>query len=352
MWRELSIEQRRAAAIGAMFRLQAKSLFDALWLGGVTFGLLTIATISGFGVTDLASWILLLAMFVLCPMALRLQQRGDAEDRLLKMAIRFQPVAAVAAVAAILQPAGTWAALAAVPWFALTLLLAGRGGWQLCRGAWRSPARLASALGLLLVPIGGAWFVMWRYGAWPGGFSERIAQLTAVHFHYAGFLLLQIAAQIFASCRRRSSRAAAGMLALAIVFFTLLLAVGITASPGIEIFSAWALAISVTILGGWQLRRAWVSLNVGGSVSGSMRVSASCWVLSTIFLWCGLGLAATFAYGEYVGTPLLTIEQMIPLHGLAMSVGFTLLSLTGWILFHHGGTETKAENQAVVESPS
>jgi len=55
-------------------------------------------------------------------------------------------------------------------------------------------------------------------------------------------------------------------------------------------------------------------------------------LISAVSLICGMALAITYALGAYFQTKWIDIPTMIPLHGIANSVGFSLCGLLAWNL--------------------
>ena len=138
------------------------------------------------------SWahaLLLFAALVLVPLALGLfAETGEtgAPVRLLRIAGVLQLPAALALVAACWLEPGAIAAVAALPWVALTLVLAAVGFLRVKREKWRrSLDGLCADAALLFSAVGGAWTLADRDGYQPLNFRAEIVTLTAVHFHFA-----------------------------------------------------------------------------------------------------------------------------------------------------------------------
>src|SRR5262249_31700122 len=90
---------------------------------------------------------------------------------------------------AFLLPQGFLAAALAVPWLALTGLIALIGLGRIWQHGHGPLHELCMDAGLVYVAVGGAWAVLDRLGTRPLGFESVIVLLTAIHFHYAGFVL-------------------------------------------------------------------------------------------------------------------------------------------------------------------
>ena len=125
--------------------------------------------------------------------------------RVVRLARILQPFGALAAVVSFLLPAGTTAALLAGGWLAVCALAGVAGLTELvCARSVRPPALVpAAALGFLTV--GGAWMVASRSGI-TLGYGPVVAELTAVHFHYAGFVATLMSALAIPVLFERSPR--------------------------------------------------------------------------------------------------------------------------------------------------
>ncbi len=173
---------------------------------------------------------------------------------------------------------------------------------------------------LLMLAVGATWSLACRRGWQPFGFEPIMVLLTAVHFHYAGFVLITLA-QVLSRrnkvARRLSYYLAAGM---ALV----------------------ALGITTTHFGGpvWIETAAVTFLVLGGFTSGGLLLKRAfypgkTWV-KCLFGLAGccivLGMALAFLYGwrHFFPVPMLSIPWMYAVHGTLNSLGFSLPALIGF----------------------
>lgn len=278
--------------------------------------------------SDDPSWaiaLFLLAPLVLVPLALA---AFTASDRHLRYPERWrcvlllQPPAAWLLVGAFLLPAGPWAAALAMPWLCLTGLIGLAG----LAHAWpknRSYDELCVYAGMIYLPIGATWAVLSRLGARPLGFSALIVLATAVHFHYAGFVLPLLTGLASRMVRGRMARIACA----AVVVGVPAVAAGITLSAFdshvIEWLAAWFMCLACFFVAGLQVR---LALRAGSWLfRGLLTVSAG--ALSAAMI-----LAGIYALGSYCGTPWLTIEAMVAWHGAVNALGAALCGLLAWNL--------------------
>jgi hypothetical protein len=271
--------------------------------------------------------LLLLAVLVFVPLALGLvaPMRPVRSAGYLWLTMRVQPFAASAVVAAFLLPAGVPAGVLALSWLVFAGIAALLGVTRFFDPDERNAAELCINVSLLLLPIGGFWMAMARFGVHPLGFGDTIVLLTAVHFHYAGFALLMLAGL---SGRRLRAGAplmwsifrlvAAGMIA-----GVPLVALGITFSRVLEILAVLLLVSSVLALALLTLV-AVVPLVARLDARALLAVSALASIATML-------LAAGYAGGSFVGLAL-TIPQMVLAHGVVNALGLVLCGLLAWTL--------------------
>lgn len=297
------------------------------------------------------AWIpalLLLAPMVLVPLGLGLLDRAEPSGaagepgggrsvpvrslglpaRFFRLAVRLQlPAAGLLAVAHLLRQ-GPLAAALALPWLAVAGLLALTGllriGCRIRRRGVRPLAPFVADAGLVYLAVGAAWAVADRLGFRPLDFSAIIVVLTAVHFHYAGFVLPVVTGL----AARRLGGPVAGLAGIGVIAAVPLVAVGITATqlglgPEIEALAAWVMATAGVLVAGLHLRLAF-----GSGAPGTAR---ALWGVAALSLLGSMILAAL--YGARFHVPAvrgLDIAWMQALHGAANAVGFGLCGLLGW----------------------
>ena len=254
-----------------------------------------------------------LAPLVLVPIAVPLVSRTPPAD--LRFAV---PFGAAAAAGALILRAGPLAGALASAWLIVTVRLAALGALRLARRR-RDAAETAIDLGLMALPVGGAWFVASRLGLEPMGFREPIVLLTAVHFHYAAFTAL-----VWTGCaaRRLPPTWPRRLAVTGVAVGTPLLAAGIALAPPLELAGALVIAAS---LGGLAVRVLLTPPRPGALL---LRISA----ISLLF---SLPLAVAYAWGQ-VATPLVSLATMARLHGTVNALGFGLCGLLGWARLRDG----------------
>jgi hypothetical protein len=268
-----------------------------------------------------AAVLLLMATLFLVPLALphlNLSEQGN-------MVALIHFPAAVSLTAAFLLPEGLFASLLVLPWLAMTAVLALLGLRRLYQRGLMSKnwAALAVDAGLIYLPVGSIWALLARIGARPLNFSDDIVMLTAVHFHYAGFLLPVLCGL----AAERKPGILAGAAVLGVVTGVPLTAIGITLSQAglgsaVETMSAW-----ITAAAGLLTAVLYFRLAIDSQYRLIVRV---CWIITAVALTTGMFLAAMYGSRQLIPLEWLTIPLMRALHGTANSFGFALAGLIGW----------------------
>jgi hypothetical protein len=282
-------------------------------------------------VGDLAAVILLLGALAVVPLGLALvvdeTPNGRAARRNLVTVLAQPPTALCLLAAFTLRPGPAAAALAA-PWLLFTLWVAFLGALRLRATGFRRAEEVSVAAGLVFLAVGGAWTAASRYGLdlTPLGFSDVIVLLTGAHFHYAGFALPILTG--FAG--RRLPGWTARLAAAGVVLGVPLVAFGLTLgdrAPLVRLAAAWELAAACLLVALLHVRLAFTPQPVGRPLL---------FLASGLFLAAGMGLAAAYELGQFLQTHWLSIEWMIPWHGLMNSLGFALPGLAAWHLSEDG----------------
>jgi hypothetical protein len=257
--------------------------------------------------------VLVVALLLVVPLALSLGDR----------AVRGEARAAIAAggVASFsfLFAEGPAAAGLVVPWAVVAAGLTWRRAGTLWRERWE-PLPEAVATSFLLA--GAGWLLLSRNGTTLLGFDPVIVELTAVHFHFAGFVAPIVTLQLVRLLKRTGSRhlTLARALVFAILAATPVTAAGITFAPWLG--AAGALLFAVALSTASVLTMASIRRRDPGSTL--LRVSS----LSVL---APLVLAVAYAASSWLGTPAPSLRAMVLSHGLLNAFGFALCGVCGWM---------------------
>lgn len=272
---------------------------------------------------------LLFAALVLVPLALDLLADADeaeASARRFRWVALGQLPSALALVVACWLPPGALAAVAALPWFALTVLLALTGFDRLRHGGWRRDFDGICRDGAMIyAAVGGAWVLADRSGYQPLGFASAIVTLTAVHFHYAGVMLPLFAGLVQREVFfwRLASRAGVGVLlgvpavALGITFTQLGWGRSLEAAAGCGLALAGMAVAILQVRLGLDAKRP-LAPRVLLAISG-----ASLFFAMVLAVLCALRSSTTA--GAWLALP-----QMRLVHGTVNALGFSLCGVLAW----------------------
>jgi hypothetical protein len=265
-------------------------------------------------VAVLTAWheaLLLLAPLLIVPLSVGLI--GDRRRRP-ALAMIGSAAAIGLAISFLLGPGWT-AAMLAAPWLVVTVMAAAVAVRDI-----RPHGGVATTGGLvaqLFLPIGATWALASRLGLEPMGFREPIVLLTAVHFHYAGFVLPIVTGYAAAAHGGRLGRVALAGVAVGVP----LVAIGITVGGWVEWLAAWLQAtVAVTVAG----------LHMAAAARPGPTVTRMLWAVAGWSLLGSMRLVFVYGRGGYLGQGWLTIPQMVTWHGTLNVLGFALPAVLGW----------------------
>ncbi len=224
---------------------------------------------------------------------------------------------------ALLADRGGGAGVLALPWLAVAvqLFVLAAIGW-LDRPDF-SPGALARLASPVYLTVGATWLVASRLGLEPVGIGEPIVELTAVHFHFAGFAAALLAARTYEVASHVTPRwSTAG--ALLTIAAPPVVAIGFTTgSAPAQIGGALLLSIGVWIVAGLTLA-AVLPRTAGAGAKVLLTVSALTVVAPMV-------LAVFWAAGQHYDVPALDVPAMARIHGTLNAFGFSLAGLLGWV---------------------
>ena len=230
------------------------------------------------------------------------------------------PAAVLFGFGIVFLDAGWLSALLVVPWLLLTACLA-LMGLRRARGRLRDRlGDLCQDLALVFLVVGSGWALLDRLSLRPFDFDPVIVLLTAIHFHYAGFVLPLVTGVLLQDEKGTLARVAG----VGVLVGIPLVAIGITATQlkwgtPLEVMAAWVLGgaglLVAHLLGRQALR--------GGP---TVRVL---WLIAGTSLGCGMVLAILYGSRPLLELSWLDIPMMRAIHGTANALGFALCGLLG-----------------------
>ena len=265
--------------------------------------------------------IFLLAPLVLVPLGLRLLEVATPGSRPSAAVLRLLPVGAGLLLVSFLRPAGVVAAVLATPWLAITGWVALAAGMRFIRDRdrLRPGVRHATDAAVAFLAVGATFAVIDRLGVQPFGFSTTVILLTAVHFHFAGFVLPLAGALAYVRRPARWLEVALG----AVVVGIPVTALGLFGLP----LANWFGAV-LTAGGGFGIGVA--TLLVARTLDG--RVAIPLAVVAGASLLVSMPMAVIYATGTLVGSSWIDLGVMAGVHGSLNALGFAFPAMVAWTL--------------------
>lgn len=262
----------------------------------------------------------LLAGLVLIPIALPLTliyYRQQHPSVITQGTVVLWPVAAIALFISFLFDPGPKAGLWACGWTLYTFGLGLAGLNRLRHHGLQALEEVAIAAALLMLPVGGIWFMFSRLG-WPLlGFNEPWVLLTAMHFHYAGFVLPLVCGITGRWLTQyRGIATWYRIVTCGILSGVPLLALGIATFSILEVMAALVLTASTTGLALLWVRYLFLAIPFwsGGFLLG----------IASMSVVNGMLFVVAYALGEWLGLAWISIPAMLHTHGVLNAIGFAL----------------------------
>jgi hypothetical protein len=281
----------------------------------------------------------LLAPLILVPLGYRLLEIASPGSRPPAVMLRSVVPAAGLLVIAFWLPAGPVAAVLAGPWLAVTGVTALAAGLRWLRDPLRSrpEVRHATDAAVAFLAVGAAFAFTDRLGLRPFDFPTPVILLTAVHFHFAGFVLPVAGALAYSRRPRRWLELAIG----AVVVGIPITALGFFGLP----IANWVGAV-LTASGGFGIGLA--TLAIVRTLDG--RGATIFAVIAGASLLISMPMAVIYATGTLTGAAWLGMDVMARLHGSLNAVGFALPAMLAWTLDRLA--RTPAEPARVAAEPA
>lgn len=245
--------------------------------------------------------------------------------RVLRIARFAQPLGALGAVVSFLVPIGGTAGLLAAAWLLVCVIASLAGLVEIVESRSLHPIHLLPAAALGVLSVAAAWLVAFRGGS-NFDYSPTIAELTAVHFHYAGFAAVMMSALVLkalspASTRMRRLAGGAGLL---VMFGTPITATGVATETAV-----------LTVIGPLVLATGILTMSaITAFVVAPRTRSRARWLLtlSAAGVVIPMFLGVYYAAAKVFPIPALDLQTMALVHGDLNALVFALLGFVGWSL--------------------
>lgn len=279
----------------------------------ISIGLFLIAVVFGKDATYLL--MLTVAQLILVPLTLVLVMQKD--DWFKGYFVYFSIPALLSVVLLHITNTSGWDILLALMYLIFTCIVAFYGISRFLTRGFSHFEEFSIDLALVYLSIGGVWFFAHITNI-DTGFSPIITWLTAIHFHYASFLLPVFTGLLGRIYKPRLYPLTAGIILIAPMF----LAIGITFSVWIEWFSVVLYIIGIYSVIYYALKTQFVH-------------HWQKWLVVISFSSLGVTILFSFlyAFGRLSNYFTVSIEFMLQFHGFLNCVLFALVGLIGWSLF-------------------
>ncbi|GEL77859.1 YndJ family protein [Tenuibacillus multivorans] len=196
--------------------------------------------------------------------------------------------------------------LLATIYFAFTIVVAFHGIKRFLNRGFIYMEEILIDMAMMFLAIGGMWFWASEAGI-DTGFSPIITWLTGIHFHYAAFMFLVFAGILGRIYKPKGYH----LLACAIIIAPVFVALGITFSTFLELVS-----VIIYIIGIYGF--------IVLSFKAPFQSSWQKWLLRISFLALGVTIlfSLIYAFGNWSGMYVITIDFMLQFHGLINAVVF------------------------------
>lgn len=312
----------RARGSRAVTTLHGVALTDLSAAVGATVWL-GLATLGGPGAIERA---LALAPLVLVPLGAGMAATPPFDGiagRFYSAGVVLQPAGAILLVASLVVPSGGLAAGLAAPWVVVTGLFGLAAAARTRERGLRPFSETVVDAGLAYATVGAVALVAVHLGV-TLRFDPVIVLLTAVHFHYAGFVL-PVVTGLAGRCGDAEQDPRYRSLAGVVAVGPAIVATGIAFSPAVELVGVAAFTVAVAMLGGYV---AWVVAPDRPRLQGVLLAASALTLPASMLLALGYVLA-TVAGVDPLGPG---VPRMVSLHGSLNAYGFALLATVGWRL--------------------
>jgi hypothetical protein len=302
-----------------------RPFYLVVFLGASVWLVLVAGTWSGWPQLGVIELLFLLAPWIVVPLATSLipSLKGSDSSAARRPASRWIVFAAATlATVSFFLPTGILAASCASAWLIVCAFFAVRGLRRLLHHRVNSFSQFCLAAGEAYLIVGGSWLVASRLGLNPAGFQEPIVLLTAVHFHFAGFMSAVLAGLTYERLRRARWSKPLGAALTGVVIGPGLLGIAFLVGPKVKLVAVILIVVGQVGLAAGMVRVALGQVNP---------LARALLMLSSGCIVAGMILAASWALGEYPLQSFVELGRMERVHGTLNAIGFGICGLIGWM---------------------
>lgn len=279
----------------------------------------------GFSLTFLES-LLLFSFLCIVPWTLKLVEKKDRYEKKLRSCCQDANLGLLFAIlgsfAFVVGP--EWlSSIFALVWLLYTVIIALYGASRLFARGWAFSEETAIDIGLMYLALGGVWFLIYELGYNILEFGSTIILLTAIHFHYSAFVVpifVGLLGRLLPSAEKKQR--GYKWIVWGAVISPMGVALGITFSRTLEL-----IFVVLFVLTLW--RYAWLIFTIKGEKH--QRWAIGLLRLSSLTLIVTMLLSIVYAWGRWRDMTIITIPDMVMVHGAGNAFGFVLLGVIGWL---------------------
>ncbi|MFY3791439.1 YndJ family protein [Ureibacillus sp. MALMAid1270] len=259
-------------------------------------------------------YLLMLTVVQIVYVPLTLQLIMSKQDWFSRYYLYFSVPAYLSVVLLHISNESNWDGLLAAIYLIFTIIVAVYGIRRFLTRGFIHFEEFAIDIALIFLSIGGMWFFAHITGI-DTGFSPIITWLTAIHFHYAAFLLPIFIGLLGRIYKPKSYPVAASILLISLI----LLALGIT-------FSVWVEWISVV----FYMVGIYMVIYITSRTPLANNVQKGLILVSFGSLGVTILFSFLYAFGRLTKNFAISIDFMLQFHGFLNCVLFALFGLIGW----------------------
>ena len=271
--------------------------------------------------------LLLFAMLVIVPLILNVIETRNRNGDTFKtyiFSVYLYPIAALLACLSFFFSTGITAGLLSLGWLIWTAMVFLYGVSRLLARGLYLIEEVSIDIGLMYLLLGGAWFSTFQFGINVMSFGPTITLLTAIHFHFSALITPIFIGFVGRLLRQRGEKLPVmyHIAAIGIMVSSMGIAVGITFSRLVEFVFVVVFVICLWLYAYFTVVR--IRTLTKSTIAYVFLVLSSGTLLLTMLL------AGYYGLSRVLHVELISIPNMVSLHGIGNAFGFVFLGVIGW----------------------
>jgi hypothetical protein len=271
---------------------------------------------------DWARLLVFLAVLVFVPIGFSLL--NDLFKKL-DWVLKFAPIAAIPLIIAFHLPPSVKTAVLTIPWVLISIIVFFKSVEHLRLKPFVSEMTFTAAQ--MFLPVGAFSALFDRLGWQPLGFDAAIILLTAIHFHYAGFIFTLLCGLLAHDTPSVTNRLTCWLVIVSVP----ITAMGITIAQVYHNYIVEAVSAVTVAVAGYLC--AFGHMQLAFKNKTSAKVIRLLWLIVSISLFFTMTLAILYAIRPCFPLDFINIPMMRSLHGTANAFGVAGAGVLSWRLF-------------------